>query len=370
MSAESAIAQVQVPTYTAGETDKVFDATIDVANPTHFCTQKIQHLTNEIDAKFVGRCYKGALIVRNIRVLRASACRINDSNGAGEGVVDVQFAATVREFCRWDIITGVEIRIVAPVIAGHYTIRNGGKAEAQAFVVLQHTKGIESLAVGQRIPVRITKAEHPVRQAAVVYGALLTCDGAAITYRLRGSLDAATAAEMMPMVNHIEQELKQRAALVAEREKAVAFFESLLYSYKGPTAISCSHSVQSWPTGPEWRGPPPLKSLDAGLAVRSIPELVREVAQSSQSTAVAGLWSRPLSIHRSAPIAAFAETSSAQPGSAQAYLDESPRVVFALFLKNILDFLVATREMATDYESPESDESYSGLWAAMRLAQV
>ena len=349
----------------SGEIEKVFDATIDVANPTHFCTEKFAQLRNEIETKFIGRCYKGALILRNIRVLQASACRINDSNGAGEGSIDVQFAATVRVFCRWDIITGVEVRVVAPVVAGHYTVRN---ADAQAFVVLARTKGIETLAIGQRIPVRITKAEHPVRQPAVVYGALLTCDGAFATYRLRGALDPATAAEMMPMVNQITHELKLRAELIAKKEPVVAYFEALLYSYRsrpGAGPASCSHSEAAWPEGPEWRGPAPLRPLEAGLTARSVPAIVRSAAVGGSPVSVTGLWSRPLTIHRSAPIAAYAEGASASM-----VLDETPRVVFALFLKNILDFLVAVRELATDHSSPETDETYGGLWATMRLAQV
>ena len=363
----SAVRAAEERTAESGEIEKVFDATIDVANPTHFCTEKIMQLRNEIETKFIGRCYKGALILRNIRVLRASACRINDSNGAGEGIIDVQFAATVRVFCRWDIITGVEVRVVAPVVAGHYTIRN---TDAQAFVVLARTKGIETLAIGQRIPVRITKAEHPVRQPAVVYGALLTCDGAFATYRLRGALDPATAAEMMPMVNQISHELKLRTELIAKRESVVAFFEALLYSYRGKlgaegASTSCDHTEAAWPDGPEWRGPPPLRPLDAGMAARSIPALVRSAAQGGSPVSVTGLWSRPLTIHRSAPIAAFGESSAAST-----VLDETPRVVFALFLKNILDFLVAVRELATDHRAPETDEAYGGLWATMRLAQV
>ena len=362
--------------YVPGELEKVFDTTIDVVNPIHFCTAKNKHLMDELHTKFVGRCYKGSLIIRINKVLKSSSCRINDSNNAGEAVIDVQFAATVREFCRWDIITNVEVRIVTPLVAGHYNVESLGKTEAQVFVVLQPSKGVETLSIGQRIPVRITKADHPVRQAAVVYGALLTCDRAAIVYKVRGSIDVTMAAEMMPLVDRIEHELKLRNSLMADEKilSNISFFETLLYSFKKTSQAAsppCTHAVSAWVSGPEWRGPAPLQSLDAGLTIRSIPELIRGVMESQQSVNIAGLWTRPLCIHRSAPVAAFIENNASNSSiDPKLALDETPRVVMSMYLKNILDYLIAVREMATTYVSPEINDAYIGVWGSMRAAQT
>jgi hypothetical protein len=102
----------------------------------------------------------------------------------------------------------------------------------------------------------------------------------------------------------------------------------------------------------------------------SILDLVRRAATSAGAIPVSGLWSRDLCIYRSSPLAAhIADRTQAPPADWGAPLDEPPRVAFALMLKNILDFLVATREMATSYDAPGLSENYAGLWGAMRLAQ-
>ena len=366
--------------YTPGMLVKVFDTTVNVPNPIHFCTNKVRNLTDELHARLAGRCYKGALILGNIRVLHAGPCVINDSNDAGESTIDVQFAADVREFCLWDIITGVEVRITAPVVAGHFTIGPADRPEAQPLVVLQTTRGVETLAVGLRIPVRVRKAEHPATHPAVVYGTLLTCDARANVYRLRGSLDAATAAELMGIVTAIEHELGLRTALLESGEANVSFFETIMYAYKNPAAPvapACTNSTRAWPQGPEWRGPPPLRALEDPYVARSVPELVRTVAQSQVPAPVAGIWTRPLCFHRSSPAAAYAEAGAAATAAAAAVvaagglvLDEPPRVMFATILENILSNLVAIREMATGYVAPATDAAYAGLWATMRASQA
>lgn len=361
------------------ETEKVFDATIDIANPIGFCTDKERHLMNELHNQFVDRCYKGALVLRIVRVIKSGACCICTSNGSGEGSVDVQFLAAVRVFSRWDILTGVTVRHVSHLIAGHYTPPGGS---AQAFVVLRPTRGADTLSEGQQIAVRITNAEHPARQAAVAYGVLLTCDRAAPVYRVRGALEPAAAADLLPMVDQIATELALREDVARTHGAALLFFETLLYSYAAPagasaaaSAAALSHRVAAWEGGPEWVGPVPLCGPDdAAFTMLSIVDLVRRAAAGT-AVPVAGLWSRPLCLHRSSPLAAFAPRAvnaarSEARSEAPESVDEPPRVMFALMLKNILDFLMATREMATGYVRPDSDPKYAGLWSAMRMAQL
>jgi hypothetical protein len=258
------------------------------------------------------------------------------------------------------------IRITTPVLAGHYDFPG-----AQAFVVLVPSRGAEVLAEGLRVPVRIAKAEHAPRSQAVMTAVLLTCDTAAPVYRLRGSLDPATAAEMMPMVKRIENELSAREALLhAGHSASVAFFEALLYAYRRPKAAGkpdlAQAPVTAW-AGVEWRGPEPLGAPAAGYTFRSIPEIVRTAAAGT-AVLVAGTWSRPLCVYRSSPLVAFAERGAADTEDAP--IDEPPRVVFAQYLKDMLDFLIAIRELATDHASPETNEKYAGLWGAMRAAQI
>ena len=352
------------------EIEKTFDATIDVPNPIQFSIDSQRNLLSELHNLFSGRCYKGALITRIVRIDSASACHIVATNGSGEGYVDVQFTAAVKVFSKWDILSGVVIRHISHLVAGHYAPAGGNTA--QAFVVLHPTPGVATLTVGQQIPVRVTKSEHPARRPAVVYAALLTCDRTAPVYRVRGALDAAAGAELAPMLARIEAELQLRAELAAERSANLSAAEALLYAYKSGahSAVALSDSVAAWADGPSWAGPPQLRALDPAASAVSVLDLARRAATSAAPVPVSGLWSRDLCIYRSSPLAAhIADRSQALPADWGAPLDEPPRVVFALMLKNVLDFLVATREIATGYDAPGVSENYAGLWGAMRLAQ-
>lgn len=343
------------------ESEKVFDATIDVPNPIGFCTDRDTHLMRELQNKFVDRCYKGALVLRIVRVIKAGACCINTSNGAGEGYIDVQFLAAVRVFAQWEILTNVQVRDVTQFVSCHYMA--GGSA--RAFVILDPKRGGAALAPGQTIAVRVLKADHPPREAAVVYGVLLTCDRAAPTYKVREALDAQTAADLVPMVDQISTELALREELQKTRGAQLDFFEALLYAHRQKGAAP-QVSVAAWEGGPEWVGPAAAETKDAV----SVVDVVRRAAAGA-AVPVAGLWSRPLTLYRSSPLATFAPRVSGAPrGEAPEAITEPPKVVFALMLKNILDFLVATRELAAIYDDPAADPKYAGIWAAMRQAQV
>ena len=346
------------------EFEKTFDATIDVPNPVQFSIDSRRNLLSELHNLFAGRCYKGALITRVARIDSASACHIVATNGSGEGYVDVQFTALVKVFSRWDILTGVVIRHISHLVAGHYAPDGG---TAQAFVVLHPTQGVATLTVGQYIPVRITKSEHPARRPAVVYASLLTCDRAAPVYRLRGTLDTAAGAELAPVLARVEAELKLRSSLSVDQTASLDAVEALLYAYKGGLP-GAADTVPAWPDGPTWRGPAQLRALEPAVSAVSLLDVVRKSAQAPVQ--VSGIWSRDLCLYRSSPLAGhIADKSQALPAEWGAPLDEPPRVAFALMLKNVLDFLIATREMALSYDAPGTSEGYAGLWGAMRLAQ-
>lgn len=364
---------------------KVFETTLDVRDPIGFATDKENHLLAALQAQFAGRCYKGAYLVRVERVLRSSACRIVTSNNSAAGVVDVQFQALVVVFSRWDILVGVRVASQQQVIVGTYEAPGEapggapggapGEAEglerarprgARAAVAIIPGKGAESLAVGQLVPVRILQAEHaPMQQQASVISTLLTCDQGAPVYRLRAGsvLDLAAQAELAPMLEAVDAELAARGALAAGvLRPGLWFFERLLYAYRGGAALDEGAEV---PTGgaAAWAGPAPLRAEEGAL--RNVVETVRR-ALGGEAVPVAGHWYRPLSVYRSSPLAACAE---AAPAGLSAPLDCQPRVAFAELLKNILDFLVATRQMAELYDTRDLIDSHNNLWAAMRAAQ-
>jgi hypothetical protein len=96
-------------------------------------------------------------------------------------------------------------------------------------------------------------------------------------------------------------------------------------------------------------------------------DIVRRVV-GGERVPVAGVWSRSLALYRSSPLVAVVREGGAVPG-AWTVVDGAPRAVFAEFLKNILDFLVATRELALVYNSRKLIEDHTSLWRTMRTAQ-
>ena len=291
--------------------EKVIEVTLQVRNPINFCSDKYRHVLTELRNTYVGRCYKGAYIVRVKELVQVSDCRLATTNISGEGVVDVQFIAEVLVFSRWDILVGVQILSVAQVIIGQYKspgIADDGARDSHAVVSLMTSgaaipKAEETIAVGQRISVRVQHALHqPMQAQASVFGSLLTCDRAAPALRLRGSLDPSAAVELAPLLDQIEAELVARTLLLRERRADVWFFEWLLYSYRpasGGAPKPAEQSVPAWEDGPTWEGPGELRALPAGAASLNILDIANRVVRKGESYPMAGVRSRALSIYRS-----------------------------------------------------------------------
>jgi DNA-directed RNA polymerase subunit E'/Rpb7 len=351
--------------------EKIFDVTVDVKNPINFCADKERHLLAELRNTYLGHCFKGAYIIRIKGILNSSACRIISTNASGEGYVDVQFLAEVAVFSRWDILVGVRVVNHQQMIVGTYEAQSVPDQDphaknARAVVSLLASRTVETLAEGQTVPVRVVMAQHqPLKPQAAVVGVLLTCDKIAPVYRLRGKLDQAAKIELGPVLEVIEAELRAREAIIATRKADMWFFELLLYAYRsaetGPGRVD-----QEIPAGDTpWVGPPGLLPVEDGATPQNVLEIVRRVIH-GEAVQVNGYWSRSLALYRSSPLVAMAEEP---PAEWQLAIDGAPRAVFAEFLKNILDFLTAVRELAEFYNTRELIDRHRNVWAVMRSEQ-
>jgi DNA-binding transcriptional LysR family regulator len=225
----------------------------------------------------------------------------------------------------------------------------------------------EALAIGQKIPIRVVRAQHaPMQPQASIVGALLVCDQMAPAYRLRGALDRSARAELAPMLAAVELELEARAALVKAHRADLWFFEALLYAYRAAEAAAEDGAeAAAWEGGPVWEGPRHLLAVEEGAETVSALDIVRR-AVAGENVPVSGVWSRSLALYRSSPLVAVAR---AAPPPAWAVVDGTPRAAFAEFLKNILDFLVATRELIEVYCAHAPLDRRLVLWGVMRAAQ-
>jgi hypothetical protein len=347
--------------------EKVITGTVNVPNPVHFCADKKRHLMAELQNKYVGRCFMGAYILGIKDILDSGACHIVSTNGSGEGYIDVRFLADVAVFGRWDILVGVEIVSRQQIIVGVYGGDVSSTGKPRAVVSILASKAVEALATGQKIPIRVVRAQHaPMQSQASIVGALLVCDQMAPAYRLRGTLDRSARAELAPMLAAVELELESRAALVKTHRSNLWFFEALLYAYRGAEeGAEGIAEAAAWEGGPVWEGPRHLLAVEEDAEAVSALDIVRR-AVAGENVPVAGVWSRSLALYRSSPLVAVAR---AAPPAAWAVVDGTPRAAFAEFLKNILDFLVATRELVEVYCASTPLDRRLVLWGVMRAAQ-
>ena len=331
----------------------VFESTVDVPNVINFCADTGRHLLGALSRMFNGRCYNGMYIIEVQEVLQRSKCRIVSTNTSGGGCIDVQFRAAVARIARWDILVGVKIVSTQQMAIGTY--QNGMKA-----IVNLKSRSAAPVAVGQTVAVRVLEVEHsPMQSQISVVGMMLTCEPVAVAYALRGALEPAARLELEPLLLAVHGELELRQQVPQAR---LDHFESLLYSYRAPFKNSGAATRVITTDAPEWVGPPTFASGASGAAsATNILELARRVI-SGETVDVTGTWSRPLYLHRSAPLAV-------QTADAPDAVAGTPRAVFALMLKNVYDFLRAVREMAALY-GPELTEANQPLWAVMRAAQI
>ena len=346
--------------------EKVIECTIDIPNPINFCADRDRHINAELQNKYVGRCFMGSLILKIVSVLASSSCHIVQTNETSNGYVDVKFLAKVIIYSRWDILTGVQIISHQQMVVGsHEGAATQGGVTPKAVVAILNSKSAETLAVGQKVSIRVVGSKMAAMQGhANVVGAILTCDQMAPVVRLRGSLDAVAGAALAPMLAEVDIELAARAKLIKTCKSDLWFFEHLLYSYRefDPTASQVETTG-----GVDWTGP--ATTALVGAAKQNILEIIRGAIQ-GKSVSVNGIWSRPLSLCRSSPLAAMVRSESSLPSGWLPPAEGNITATFAEYLKNILDFLVATRELTDVYNTRELIESHLNIWTLMRSAQV
>ena len=345
--------------------EKTINGTIDVDNIINYASNADAYIRDAIGEKYVGRCFKGVYIVGIKQIVAASSCKICQSNNFGDGYVDVVFTANAVVFARWDIITGVRVVSQQKMVICEYESKETG-VRAVVVVLSAHAG---TLAVGQIISVRIRNVTHnPMQDQVSIEGMVLTCDPGAIVYRMSGVLGQSAVSELTPLYNALSTELELREKLISKNRGQLWFFEKMLYSYKGTAAQgvdSSDQTVSTWSGGPAWQGPGILKS--DGAQQKNILEIVHRVI-GGEEVPVDGLWSRSLGLYRSSPLVSVAEEGKAPPEWNSPF-DNKPRIVFAQYMKNIYDYLVATREMVNVYPTTTEIDEHQNVWSVMVSAQ-
>lgn len=354
--------------------EKTYTVTIDVDNPINFCTDMKHHANIEINAKYLGRCFKGAYIVKILRIERIGECYIISTNTDAEGTIDVSFVASVIIFSAGDIINGVRIlsNQQQQIIIGQYS---GGFSEPIASVSII-SKGyndninasIRAITERHIIPLRIENALHnPMQYQANIVGSIFTCDTNYRFYKIKsGTIDIT---DFKPIIQEIGRELAHRKADIDDGIKtaSIYLFELLLCSFNSPRAegAALDHQKIKNQKLDEWIGPVNPKPND--LPTINLLDLLE--ADSIQVDA--GLWGRPLTLFRSSPLISFIPAADQLESYEDCTIIENgnAKMVFALFLKEILNWLVAIRELYETYHTKEILGQNTIVLKIMRLMQ-
>ena len=331
---------------------------LNIRNVMNFMANKKKHVYNELEKIFVSKCYAGGFIISIVEINEISDCNIVKTNNSGEGIINVKFTVEIIVFPHNGIIVGAEIIHNQSMILAIYKY-NTIKAIVSIPPSTRHltstalTKSIESLAIGQKIPLRIIDANHqPMKEEATIFGTLLVCDKVATIYKLNGTLNASIKVDLIPYLDAIKGELEIRKTMFSD--KNINFFEKHLYSYLNESNISNSINSKNYP---EWVGPSMIESSNLINLLDFIDK---------ENNSVTGYWSQSLNIYRSSPLIQF---TMVEPTSSFIE-EESIGSVFIQFLKNMLDFLMAIRQMAELYNSPEMIKAHENIWGAMKAVQL
>ena len=340
-----------------------FPVTIQITNPINFAIDANARALEYVTSEYTNKCYGGCFIVKIVEIAKRSLINIDNTNNKAEATMDVIFIADVVTFMAGEVLSSVTIK-TAQFITGIYDSPESGRAA----VAISAPTNAPYVAVNTKLPVRIMNTLHqPDSNLASIYAKLLTCDSEAAVYRLRGSLslDQATKTECATRLAMIKAELDLRNTLLESKpkQKKLLFFEGLLYGYSArslTSSLTSSLTAIKSSAGLDWQGPDRLKRDYEDSAERNLLDLVSKYLTTGESVSVSGEWTRPLSVYRSSPIVTISP-----PGTHANAVEGEPGLIIGLYLKNILDFLVATRELVEVYEITEN----SSVWDAMRQAQ-
>jgi hypothetical protein len=334
------------------------------------------YILNVLNEEYVGKCYNGAFILKIEDIIEISDCEIIMTNLLGTGNINVKFIAVVKQFYSGDFLFNVHIQKTQPSILGKYT-EETKDGEINAYIMIPYgiqfepsplKQSVLSIREYQRIPMRIIDVYHKCKNSIPAIGAtLLVCEKKYNKYIITSNISKKSIFSIL--LTKIKDEMDLRVNLSADVKKNISFFESLLYSYKmdkmEETIIESNHF-------PEWIGLQGIEHTADGDIINLLDFLTDKKFTDCN---IIGIWSRPLYIYKSSPIAVFKkismeEISELREGDPTLLEEGCTEVVFIRFLKDILSYLTIIRQMAEYYVDNATVMANKNIWDAMRDVQL
>ena len=363
----------------------------------NFSKDKKKYILNILNQKFVGHCYGACIIIKIKKIDEISRCDIINTNLSGCGQVNVKFTTYVKSFYSGELICGVQIAKTSPYIIGNYkdiiTIMNESSKEElfeiDATVSLQYginmgtiplEKTISSIRESQFVPMRITQCLHKCLETRVgIVGGLIMCDQKYNKYIVTSPITELGMYNIYLILHEIREELTLRTHILENLDENIKnnilYFESLLCSYQYNTKLSIDNIQQIESKHyPIWWG---LHSIVGGAKDESHEEINLLDYFSKESPNVIGMWSRPLHLFKSSPMAIFEPMPNMSEVMEESTIEKKYDIleegnsdsVFITFFKDMLDTLKIIRKMSELYNTDALLKSHQNLWDGMKSVQ-
>jgi hypothetical protein len=172
---------------------RVISTRLPVADPIGLHTDSSHGIVlRELREKYAGRCYQQCMILEIGRIIMLTAAEIGYASNTGEGIVEVQFEATVLQPTVGDTLCGCLVRAKTEDLM--YAVVQYGGVD-RGYITIPVNDRVRSISIGQRI---IVAVDHVLfgefSQVFTAIGSLYTPPRRALVYEC-GDYELSTHAE-------------------------------------------------------------------------------------------------------------------------------------------------------------------------------
>ncbi|QID21286.1 pD339L [African swine fever virus] len=331
---------------------KIFETTLNIDDPTNFCTNVEAHLLKELENIYVGKCFKNSFILNITGVIQRSPCFIMRTNNSGRGYMHVRFSAVVSCLNAFDLIAAVKIiKNDSNIILGESLLTE------PVTIVIPSSESQNNVAeVGQIVPVQLANSSVyyiPGRQQASATGSIFIPKHTFSVYHVQEELTQEQALNLTKLVNIIEMLLESRSK---KDFKQICFFEKLYYTYSISSDEILDLKIWKGPKGKEMSRLKPCNVLS----------FLYDALKNKSSSL--GFWARPPNLLKSSPLAYQQDQNSFN--TTELPIICSAEVMFVTLLKEIINYLQFMNDLCDTFNNEQLIKRHENIWMLIEQRKI
>lgn len=203
---------------------KIIQTSLDIENPISTYVNANANILNMLIAKYEGICFNSCYIIKVLTIVKRSECIIMQNNESGNGSIDVKFRAQVIELMPNEILSNCVV--IRKDIERKIII-----ATTENCALNINTEGIyDSIALGQKIPVKIKKCLYSVGSSRIQ--AYATPYIPSRKYKLYDFKGEKVTKQDLAIIKDIKELISDEEELFEDLDqKEIAFFSKVIYPY-------------------------------------------------------------------------------------------------------------------------------------------